>query len=170
VDHGARYTEMARQSRDAFIQQAAPAALVRLSHSNDADEADDPDQSSTMVISSKDVDTVGSTSSHGHIELHPLAKKPGAPFSGMITVGRTANNDVVLNHVTISRFHAYFKSVDGGWCVCDSGSKNGTHMQGNRLDARKEVPLESGTALVFGELSATFMTAGALYDFLVGQA
>ncbi len=100
------------------------------------------------------------------LEVYALAKKPGAPFADMITVGRTANNDVVLNDVTISRFHAYFKSVDGEWRVCDAGSKNGTTLLGNALEARKEESIKSGQAVAFGDVETTFYTAAELFNVL----
>lgn len=100
------------------------------------------------------------------LEVYPLAKKPGAPFADMITVGRTANNDVVLNDVTISRFHAYFKNIGGQWKVCDAGSKNGSALLGNTLEARKEMDIRSGQRVAFGDVETTFYTADELFRLL----
>jgi hypothetical protein len=116
------------------------------------------------------------------IEVYPIAKKPGAPFSDMVTVGRTSNNDIVLNDVTVSRFHAYFKCVNkdptkGGakqpeqrWIVCDAGSKNGTKLEGSRLDARREAPIESGAVVRFGDVDGTFYTADELFEYLTSMS
>lgn len=166
VDQGARYLDLAREGREEFLERAAPAALVRLGSLRGPGGADDEDEPTT-VVGALDVAELSRPGSYGQVEVYPLVKKPGAAFSDMITVGRTGNNDVVIEHVTISRFHAYFKAVDGGWRVCDSGSKNGTKLAGIRLEARKEHPIESGAAVRFGDVNATFMTAEALYQFLV---
>lgn len=100
------------------------------------------------------------------LEVYPLTKKPGAPFADMITVGRTANNDVVLNDVTISRFHAYFKNMGGSWRVCDAGSKNGSALLGNAMEARKEMEIRSGQKVAFGDVETTFYTADELFGVL----
>ena len=167
VNQGERYLDLAREGREDFLEQAAPAALVRLASNEAPDRSAQNDEEPTTVVALAEVGGSSRAGSFGHIEVYPLVKKPGAAFSDMITLGRTANNDVVLDHITISRFHAYFKKVDGGWRVCDSGSKNGTRLLGTRLEARKEVPVEPGNSLRFGEVDMTFMTAERLYDFLV---
>lgn len=167
VDQGARYLDLAREGRDEFLERAAPAALVRLGSLVGPGTSDQLDDEPTTVVGLIDVTEPSRPGSYGHIEVYPLVKKPGAAFSDMITVGRTGNNDVVLDHVTISRFHAYFKNVDGQWRICDSGSKNGTKLGGQRLEARKETAIESGNAVRFGDVEARFMTAAALFDFLV---
>lgn len=167
MHQGVRYLDLAREGREEFLERAAPAALVRLGSSSAGVDGDPyGDEPTSVLAPGESFDSVR-TGSYGHIEVYPLFKKPGAAFSDMITVGRTGNNDVVLDHVTISRFHAYFKTVDGRWRVCDSGSKNGTRLLGNRLEARKEFAIESGNALRFGDLDMTFMTAEALFNFLV---
>lgn len=165
MDQAARYLELCRLGRDAFLEGSAPGALVRdagpLTSGSSAHLGDY--DSETTLVSGFDAVTRGRGPT---VAVFPLAKKPGAPFSDMITVGRTANNDVVLNDVTVSRFHAYFKNTDGAWIVCDSGSKNGTSVNGEPLDARKETKLSPGAHVKFGDINATFYTASELYDHL----
>jgi pSer/pThr/pTyr-binding forkhead associated (FHA) protein len=75
-----------------------------------------------------------------------------------ITVGRTPNNDLVIDHRSISRFHAWLeRTEEGRWQVADAGSKNGTVLEGARLSARKPSPLLGGERLRFGAVSATFL-------------
>lgn len=166
MDHSERYWELCRQGRAAFLQHAAPAALVRLRGSDD-DAPEGLEEESTVVRVA--ASSHAEPGSHAELQVYPLIKKPGAPFSEMITVGRTSNNDVVLNDVTISRFHAYFKKADGSWLVCDSGSKNGTRIGDQRLDARKETPIQSRTIVKLGELRATFYTSDDLYALLAAR-
>jgi len=99
--------------------------------------------------------------------VHPLEKKKGAPFSDMITVGRTGNNDVVINDITVSRFHAYFKQKGKDWVVCDAGSKNGTHLDDQRLEARKERPLSNGDKVRIGDIETSFHLRDDLFEILL---
>ncbi len=60
-------------------------------------------------------------------------RKLQATFRSMITVGRTRNNDIVLNDVSVSKFHAYFNLVEGGVQLADAGSLVGTWIGDQRL-------------------------------------
>jgi hypothetical protein len=60
-----------------------------------------------------------------------------------LAVGRVSDNDLVLaSDPEVSRFHALFESVAGGWCLRDLSSKNGTFVNGERLGGDR--PLRSG--------------------------
>jgi pSer/pThr/pTyr-binding forkhead associated (FHA) protein len=105
------------------------------------------------------------------LEVFPLAKKPGASFPDRITIGRTANNDIVIADHSISRLHAYVKRGSGGggaWLVADAGSKNGSALRGLKLEARKEQTLASRMVLRLGEVDLTFYEARDLYGALGG--
>ena len=164
MDQGPRYLELCRLGRAAFLQSSAPAALVRAAGPLGARSPTDEYEAETTLVSGFDV---VARSGGPTVAVFPMAKKPGAPFSDMITVGRTANNDVVLNDVTVSRFHAYFKGSNGSWIVCDSGSKNGTLLDGEPLDPRKETKLSPGSQVKFGEVEGVFYTAPELYEYLM---
>lgn len=170
VDQSDRYIELARRGREAFLRESAPAALVR--RVSEADARDQPlaaDDPTTVLQFPADFRGAIADAGSLDLEIYPLSKKPGAAFSDMITVGRTANNDIPLNHVTVSRFHAYFKSSAKGWVVADQGSKNGTTMSDSKLDARREVPIASGSVIEFGEVRARFLSADELYNLIVAS-
>jgi hypothetical protein len=173
VDSIARYLELCRQGRDHFLRNAATAALVRkrsdplrtprdarssTGHRHDVEE--------TIGVDGDSQELGGLWERHD-LEVYPLTKKPGAPFPDMITIGRTANNDIVFNDVTVSRFHAYFRSTSDVWYVCDAGSKNGTTSAGAPLEARREVEAKSGMNVRFGDVETTFLLAPDLYTMLV---
>lgn len=168
--------------KEAFLKATASGALLRRSRAalktpnrprmtekNAIIEPYDDEGGDTMVAS---LDGALARASTGPIvkgiEVYPLAKKEGAPFADMITVGRTANNDVVLNDITVSRFHAFFRERDNKWFVCDAGSKNGTTHESSRLEPRKEKPLRSGDHVKLGDVEVTFYTATDLYNILAG--
>ena len=86
---------------------------------------------------------------------------------GMITVGRTGNNDIVLQDVSVTKFHAAFKEEEGRITLADAGSRNGTTVDGRPLPPRGDgEPLESGNLLRFGNIELRFLDAGGLWDAL----
>ncbi|MBM7115819.1 FHA domain-containing protein [Archangium primigenium] len=89
--------------------------------------------------------------------VFPVTKNQENAFGRGITVGRTGNNDVVLDDATVSRFHAWFqREPDGGYVVTDAGSKNGSFVAGVRLVPRRATALADGTRLRFGQVEVTF--------------
>ncbi len=54
----------------------------------------------------------------------------GAPLS----IGRSSRNDLVLADLSLSRHHAELFSDGEDWLVKDSGSRNGTFLNGRRLE------------------------------------
>lgn len=64
--------------------------------------------------------------------------QPGERFyldRPVITVGRDPESDIFLNDMTVSRSHAVFEVVDDAVKVRDSGSLNGTYVNGVCCDA-----------------------------------
>ncbi len=59
-----------------------------------------------------------------------------------ITIGRGAQNDLVLVDDAASRKHARLRLVDGAYCVEDLGSKNGTLLNGEPVRAQILVALD----------------------------
>lgn len=82
------------------------------------------------------------------VYLHQLRHKNG------FTVGRSASNDLVLKHSSVSSTHARL-SLDpsGKFLVCDLKSTNGTWLNKSRLEPHKPVPLSSGCTLNCAKVS-----------------
>jgi len=81
----------------------------------------------------------------------PIRKADRNSFAHMITVGRAANNDVVVEHTAVSKFHAYFQRGPAGeLTIQDADSSNGTSVEGVQLEARSPVRVQSGTVVVLG--------------------
>lgn len=80
-------------------------------------------------------------------------------FSLGITLGRVANNDLVLEADSVSRFHAFLRQGDRGqgWFVTDADSKNGTWVGDTRLQPSERCEIKDGTKLRFGDAELTFM-------------
>ena len=99
--------------------------------------------------------------------VYALKKKHGELFQDMITVGRAANNDVVIDYSCVSKFHACFTRADSQWLVTDSGSTNGTFLEKEALEARVSKPLDIDAELAFSKkLSFRFVDASRLFNYL----
>ena len=69
------------------------------------------------------------------------------PKPGGLTIGRHAQADLLLpaDAERVSRFHARFHRVEpAGWRLSDLGSRWGTYLNGVRVPAGREVPLNEG--------------------------
>lgn len=98
-----------------------------------------------------------------------VLKGRGTPFPGMITVGRSSNNDVVLKFQTVSKFHAYFTTEDNGkrHTLTDAGSTNGCTLNKRPLGEGEKLPLTDGDTINFGgDLPFTFFLPGSLHRYL----
>lgn len=96
-----------------------------------------------------------------------LEKNKDNAMRSRVTVGRTSNNDVVLDDASVSRFHAWFeRQADGTWLVADAGSKNGTSLHGAPLAPKKAVPLPNGAKLTIGNLELTYFGSTGFLKFL----
>ena len=90
---------------------------------------------------------------HGY-ELH--IETPGHPTSvfsmtkPVVTLGRNADNDVVLPADGVSRHHARLQATALGWEVIDLGGINGTWLDERRLRASDDTPIGPGSRLRIG--------------------
>lgn len=74
-----------------------------------------------------------------------------------ITIGRRAENEVVVPEATVSGQHARFKWASGTWNVEDLGSTNGTYVD-HTYERRKSVSLMHGGEVQLGELRLKLVT------------
>jgi pSer/pThr/pTyr-binding forkhead associated (FHA) protein len=76
-------------------------------------------------------------------ELVPLERE-------RVSVGRAESNDVaVSSDGKASRLHAVFERLPGGWCVRDLSSRNGTFVNGRRID--RDQPIYPGDEVCVGD-------------------
>jgi len=66
------------------------------------------------------------------------------------TIGREADNDIVLPYRQVSRRHAQIHCSQSGCTVIDLGSTNGTFVNGRPLAPREQHPLRPGDELRVG--------------------
>ncbi|MHC5037298.1 MAG: FHA domain-containing protein [Planctomycetota bacterium] len=99
----------------------------------------------------------------------PLEKSDRNDFEGMITIGRDINNDVVIPHRSVSKFHAVIRKESGSeeYSVSDVGSLNGTTVNRIPLQSEEPFPLESGMLIVFGKsVQATYFSPEEFHDYM----
>lgn len=89
-------------------------------------------------------------------------------FQRRITIGRTGNNDIVLDDSSVSRFHAWLQvdEVSREWGLCDAGSRNGTDVAGGRIIAKVAAKLSNGTKVKIGAVELTFYSAEGFMKML----
>jgi adenylate cyclase len=79
------------------------------------------------------------------------------PCGPLFTVGRDFSSDLVLDDKVVSRNHAIIRQLGGGdYFVIDSGSSNGTYVNGSRITVPTK--LRNGDVLSFGSLDVTFVS------------
>lgn len=83
-----------------------------------------------------------------------VSLKPGGR---RLNVGRVADNDLALNHVSVSKIHAAIvMNREGTLLVSDTGSTNGTFINGRRISYGEARPIEDGDVVGFGDVEVRF--------------
>jgi pSer/pThr/pTyr-binding forkhead associated (FHA) protein len=81
----------------------------------------------------------------------------------IVSVGRAAENDMVIEEPHVSGFHARLVQRDGRVFIEDLGSTNGTFVNGKRV--RQPMQLTTGDVLQFGtRTQVSFTPQGDLED------
>jgi len=95
----------------------------------------------------------------------PIKKREiGAkPFAGKVSVGRARNNDIVLRHPTVSKFHAWFELDEGRVFAGDARSKNHTWIGSETVRPGELALVPPGTEIRFGRVTALIVSADALW-------
>ena len=77
----------------------------------------------------------------------------------VVTLGRGQDNDIILESPRVSRCHARLDWTGSGYVLEDLGSKNGTWVNGRRLEG--PTSLNDGDAIRFGDLTFAFSVQSA---------
>jgi hypothetical protein len=84
--------------------------------------------------------------------VFPVAKAKHAT-PGPVRVGRTSENDICIPEYSISKFHCHLALVGTEMRLVDSGSTNGTTVNGKRLAPRTACTLAGGETIVLGRFA-----------------
>ncbi len=84
----------------------------------------------------------------------PLAFRPGGR---RLNVGRATDSDLYLNHPSVSKIHAaLLMNREGTLLVSDTGSTNGTYINGRRIAYGEARQIEEGDVVGFGDAEVRF--------------
>ena len=160
-----------QEGREAFLgKHSDPILIFKL-----PEDTQDEDLTDTHTLSSSRVELAEKLTP---AELQRLSRAEGYRVlriraSGFdadgntVSVGRSKISDLVVRHQTVSKEHASFRLMDDGRVVVrDLGSRNGTRLNGAKLQVDWEPTLESGDRITFGNVTLTYQTAEAFCDFL----
>lgn len=97
----------------------------------------------------------------GGLPLPPVVAAPALNYDGRTfavlrsptRVGRLPDNDIVFNDPRVSRHHAQLTEQNGRWILRDTGSTNGTAINGKIV---REAALRPGDAISLGGLEVTW--------------
>jgi len=83
-----------------------------------------------------------------------LVFKPGGK---RLNVGRASDNELSLNDASVSKIHsALVMNQQGTLLVADTGSTNGTFINGRRIAYGESRPIEDGDVVGFGDVEVRF--------------
>lgn len=126
------------EERAATIVAADSAASVK----DDSELPEGPPRAATLVMTFA-IEGVTST------------KRATVSPGSRLSIGRTGENDIALGHTSVSKFHASLV-CDGemNLSIADTGSTNGTFVNGTRISYGKATPVKPGDELGFGSVKA----------------
>ena len=116
----------------------------------------------TRVLSRQEMDILQQVSEPPpgfelHIETpgHPLITVP--LIRSVITIGRNAENDIVLPTEGVSRLHGRLQATLLGWEIVDLGGVNGTWLNDHRLRIESATPVLPGSRIRIGPYELTLV-------------
>lgn len=98
--------------------------------------------------------------------LLPVVGRDAA--SARITLGRSADNDLVLSDTRVSKAQTWFERTPAGeWLVGDAGSTNGTRVDASAVPRTHGVRIRSGSRIRVAEsLDLMFLEPEALWGVI----
>jgi len=84
-----------------------------------------------------------------------------------VTLGRTAESDVMVNDFSVSTRHARIRPSGESFLLEDVGSKNGTLLDGVRAQPNTPTALQSGQTIQLGRVTLLFLDPAGLHSFIL---
>ena len=105
-------------------------------------------------VASPDVNVTARVTSPARSFEKVLTFRPGGR---RMSVGRVADNDLQLEHPSVSKIHAALvMNREGTLLVADTGSTNGTFINGRRISYGEARQIEDGDVVSFGDVEVRF--------------
>jgi hypothetical protein len=97
-----------------------------------------------------DIEVIARVTMPGGTREVSLIFKPGGR---RLNVGRAADNELTLNDASVSKIHAaLLMTAEGTLLVADTGSTNGTYLNGRRIAYGESRLIEDGDVVGFGDV------------------
>jgi hypothetical protein len=154
--------DLARKKTRAQFIAALPNPFLVISTEG---AAHTPMQFRTIVATQGDA-AVATAANAPSMEVMEVCKAPGNPYPDRISIGRARNCDIVLRDASVSKLHGHFRVVPGKLELIDSGSHNGTRVNGLPIAPDTPTPVLPGDTIVVGRVSAKLLDAGGVYDMI----
>jgi hypothetical protein len=164
-----------RLTQKEFRQQLGPFVLVQRPEKppgqppGDTDQFGLPPNAQATSMAKPEAMSTGALSLLFQFEDLVVATVP--PMQGVdeLAVGRSPDNDLVLEHASASKRHAVLRwdAAHQRCTVQDLGSTNGTFLNAS-VRLRRETTLKNGDILSFGEVQYWFLLTDTLYVKLRG--
>jgi hypothetical protein len=101
-----------------------------------------------------DVNVTARVTMRDNVKEVPLVLKPGGR---RLSVGRATDNELSLNDASVSKIHAALTmNQQGTLLVADTGSTNGTYINGRRISYGEARQIEDGDVVGFGDVEVRF--------------
>jgi ABC-type multidrug transport system ATPase subunit/pSer/pThr/pTyr-binding forkhead associated (FHA) protein len=90
--------------------------------------------------------------------------------SSVISIGRTPDNGIVVNHPQVSSKHAQIVKAGDQLFLEDRGSANGTFVRGQRLASGQRVPVSNGEKVFIGPMPLLIHIGDSRVNIVVEDA
>lgn len=97
------------------------------------------------------------------VNIYPLIKSNRNKYKGLILIGRSQEQDIVINNPKISKSHCYFKLSKDKNILKDTGSSNGTFLNKVKLEALKEYEVKPNDIISVANISFRFVDNTSAY-------
>lgn len=109
------------------------------------------------ALSQDDIETIQKLGDHDALLISTRGASSGSRYlldEDVVTVGRDARADILLDDSTVSRQHAVFRRTKDGYMVEDAGSLNGTYVNLKRVDSAE---LHNGDSIMIGRFRMLYV-------------
>ncbi|GIW21214.1 MAG: hypothetical protein KatS3mg068_0221 [Candidatus Sericytochromatia bacterium] len=96
--------------------------------------------------------------------IFPVIKRNKNPFLKKITIGRSSLQDISIQDMTVSKFHAYFYNDENKYYLVDNNSTNGTFVNNVRIEPDKSILINDKDIMMFSTLKFIFYLPETAYE------
>ncbi len=122
-------------------------------HSSSSGASADAAASAGSAQSSMAASATTTASANGPCLLGSSGERFPLRIGAATTLGRALDNDIVVNHASVSRHHASIEARNGAFRLRDLGSQNGTYVGVERVT---EASIADGDSVKLGDAAFTF--------------